>query len=145
MEYQFKMQRCAMQVQLSKEERIIQADPDAVAEAITNLLSNALKYSPERKQISISTFCQGDFVAVAVEDQGIGIARDDLNNIFEPFYRSKDQTAHRVGGAGLGLALVQHIMKAHEGKIEVESTLGKGSTFTLLFPLRKNHETNFNH
>lgn len=74
------------------------------------------------------------FVGIRVEDNGMGISEEDLKDIFEPFYRTKDAQAQQVGGAGLGLALVKHVMDAHRGKIEVQSTRGKGSSFTLLFP-----------
>ncbi|MBA7598741.1 MAG: hypothetical protein GH143_03620 [Calditrichaeota bacterium] len=123
-----------------RRESLIHADPDAVIESVTNLLSNAMKYSREKKRVTVSTFRQEGFAGVAVEDQGIGISQDDLEHIFDPYYRAKDDMAQQLAGTGLGLALVKHIMEAHRGKIEVSSESGKGSTFTLLFPLEVDHE-----
>jgi signal transduction histidine kinase len=133
--YQLKMQGCRLKTKLTKQNSKIQADEDAVVEAMVNLLSNAMKYSPKKKKITVSTFRRNGFAAVRIEDKGIGIARRDLDNIFEPFYRSKDGNVRQVGGAGLGLAMVKHTMEAHGGKVEVRSAVGKGSSFTLLFPL----------
>jgi len=138
--YQFKMRQFQVRVDLDRRESIIHADPDAVIESVTNLLSNAMKYSREKKQVTVSTFRQEGFAGVAVEDQGIGISQDDLEHIFDPYYRAKDDTAQQLAGTGLGLALVKHVMEAHRGKIEVRSEPGKGSTFTLLFPLEVDHE-----
>ena len=135
MEYQLKMERCSVKAKLVKKDFPIRADADAVAEALMNLISNSMKYSPKVKQIAVRTFQQNGFVGVKIQDKGIGIAKDDLQHIFEPFVRAKDDKARQVGGTGLGLSLVKHIMDAHGGKIEVQSIPRKGSSFTLLFPI----------
>ena len=140
--YQLKMQRFALRVRLSKKDNVIQADRDAVVEALTNLLSNAMKYSTERKHITVSTFHRDGFAGVRVEDRGIGMSRGELKHIFDPFYRAKHEKAPGVGGVGLGLAIVRDVMEGHGGKIDVKSTLGKGSAFTLLFPLKETHRRN---
>ena len=138
--YQFKMQQFKVQADLDRQKSVIHADPDAVIESVTNLLSNAMKYSPEKKRVAVTTFIREGFAGVAVEDQGIGISQDDLEHIFDPYYRAREGTAQQLAGTGLGLALVKHIMEAHRGKIEVRSEPGKGSIFTLLFPLEEDHE-----
>lgn len=135
MKYQFKMGKCTINAKLNRKDLVIHADEDAVAEGLVNILSNALKYSKTSGRVAVSTFKRNGYAAVRVDDKGIGIARHDLRNIFEPFYRAKGVRGGEVGGAGLGLALVKHIVEAHKGKIEVHSTAGKGSSFTLLFPL----------
>lgn len=141
LDYQFKMKQLQVRLELDKRVSVIQADSEAVIGSLTNLLSNAMKYTPNRKKVVVSTFLRDGFAGVSVEDQGIGIAQDDLGHIFDPFYRTKGDTKRQPAGTGLGLALVKHIMDAHEGKIEVQSKPGKGSTFTLLFPLEEDRET----
>ena len=139
--YQFKMRQFQVRVDLDRQESIIRADPDAVIESLTNLFSNAMKYSREKKRVTVTTFRREGFAGVEVEDQGTGIAQDDLEHIFDPFYRAKEDSTQPSAGAGLGLALVKDTMEAHRGKIEVRSEPGKGSTFTLLFPLEVDDET----
>ncbi len=136
LQYQFKMEQCTVHAKLRKRELTVRADVDAVTEALINLFSNALKYSPKRKQITVTTFHQDGFAAVKVDDKGVGVPRDDLKSIFEPFFRAKQGMTQQVGGTGLGLALVRHMVEAHGGKIDVKSTPGKGSSFTLLFPMK---------
>ncbi len=134
MTYQFKMGKFRVSTHIGKREYGIHADSDALAEAVINLLSNAMKYSGERKEISVSTFRAKGHVGVSVKDCGIGIPEDKFENLFDPFYRVNEIQTQRVGGVGLGLSIVKHVMDAHGGKIEVKSSPGEGSTFTLLFP-----------
>ncbi|UCD37355.1 MAG: PDZ domain-containing protein [Fidelibacterota bacterium] len=135
MRYQFRMQGFRVEMEISPEDHLIHADPAAVIEALTNLLSNAMKYSRDKKAVRIATFDRDGFAAVAVEDKGIGISEKELSHIFDAFYRTQEGGAQRSAGAGLGLALVRHVMDAHGGKVEVRSEPGRGSTFTLLFPM----------
>lgn len=137
MQYQFKMHGFEVQMDQAEEEVRLYADGEAVIECLTNLLSNAMKYSQERKAISIATFIRGEFAVVIVEDQGVGIEAQELEHIFDPFYRSKEKPARSAAGVGLGLALVKHAMEAHGGKVQVESEPGRGSTFSLFFPLQE--------
>jgi signal transduction histidine kinase len=134
MEYQLSMGHFTVLRRLEAGDSVLSADPDAVTEASINLLSNAMKYSPERKEIEVSTFRQNGSVAIRVRDHGIGIAAAELDHIFEPFYRTHGGKESGAGGAGLGLALVKHIVEAHGGRIEVKSSPGEGSEFTLYFP-----------
>ncbi len=133
--YQLKIEKCTVHEKLCDRECIINADKDALTEVLINLISNAIKYSHDEKEISIALSRRDGFVALRVADKGIGIASEEMPHIFEPFYRALEGKIHGSGGAGLGLAIVKHVMDAHEGKVEVESVPGKGSTFTLLFPL----------
>ncbi|HSP87862.1 MAG TPA: HAMP domain-containing sensor histidine kinase, partial [Ignavibacteriaceae bacterium] len=136
LEYSVKMHKFDCQVIYNKNENFICIDKDAVKEALINLISNAIKYSGEKKKICIRTFNENGFGCIEVQDSGIGISQEELKNIFEPFFRSKYLKGKKVGGTGIGLSIVKHIMDAHKGKIEVKSELGKGSCFTLLFPLK---------
>ena len=113
----------------------IQADRESLIEAVINLLDNAMKYSDLVKNIDLKTGQEGDFVYISVEDKGIGIDHKKKKQIFEKFYRVTTDNVHDTKGVGLGLSLVKHIMDAHNGKIELESKLGAGSKFRMLFPL----------
>ncbi|HEY8458935.1 MAG TPA: ATP-binding protein, partial [Blastocatellia bacterium] len=110
-------------------------DPDAIALALTNLLDNAIKYSGDAKEISVSVAQSAHFICVSVSDRGIGIAADEQEKIFEKFYRIGSGLVHDVKGSGLGLSLVKHIVLAHQGKITVRSKPGEGSEFTIHLPV----------
>jgi two-component system, OmpR family, phosphate regulon sensor histidine kinase PhoR len=112
----------------------IQVDRNALVDALVNLLTNAYKYSPERGKIRLSARADERHVRIAVIDQGIGIARREHRRVFDKFYRSNELLSSDVEGSGLGLAIVRHVVQAHGGRIELESELGKGSTFTLVLP-----------
>ena len=144
LEYQFKMNRFTLDLDYKQEKLFAFADIDAVSEALVNLLSNALKYSREIKHIEITIYKEHNHAVIEVKDSGEGISPEDLANIFDPFFRAKSEKIDKAGGAGLGLAIVKHIMDAHKGKIEVESSLGKGSKFSLLFPIGKSSDENIN-
>jgi len=110
-------------------------DRDAMAQAISNLVDNAIKYSGEKKQLSIKTETLGSDLSIEVADRGIGIPRTEQAKVFEKFYRVGNGLVHDVKGSGLGLSLVKHIIEAHKGTISVESDVGKGSRFTIRLPL----------
>lgn len=117
----------------------VSIDREAMAQAISNLLDNAIKYSRDLKQLSITTDRRGSDLTLEIADRGIGIPRAEQVKIFEKFYRVGNGLVHDVKGSGLGLSLVKHIVEAHKGTISVESEVGKGSRFTILLPLaRKN-------
>ena len=113
----------------------IQVDRDAVEQAILNLLSNAMKYSGESRQIDLRVQKKDGYGVIEVSDQGVGIDPAQQKHIFERFYRVPSEENRRIPGTGLGLALVFHIAKAHGGHIEVRSLLGQGSTFSVYLPL----------
>jgi two-component system sensor histidine kinase SenX3 len=104
--------------------------------AMVNLVENAIAYSPESTRITIGVATHADTVDLAVTDQGIGIEKRDLDRIFERFYRADRARSRATGGTGLGLAIVKHIATNHGGRVEVASTVGVGSTFTLRLPAR---------
>jgi signal transduction histidine kinase len=137
-QYQFKMAKINLLENICDEDLIIKADSDAVEEAVVNLLSNAIKYSPANSSTTISTFKENNNSIIKVKDEGIGISAKDLKDIFEPYFRTAETSSTKVEGTGLGLAIVKHIMDAHNGRIKVESSLNKGSTFSLIFPMEEN-------
>ena len=106
-----------------------------LATAVTNLLANAVAYSPEHTKIAVAARARSGFVEIAVTDSGIGIPRQDRARVFERFYRVDQSRASSTGGTGLGLAIVKHVATNHGGTVSVWSEEGLGSTFTLRIPL----------
>lgn len=113
----------------------VDADKEAVVESVINLIDNAIKYSSAEKKIEISIDIENGFGTVAVKDHGVGISKMDQKHIFDKFYRVSSGNLAKSTGTGLGLSLVKQLMEAQKGKITVDSTEGKGSLFTLYFPL----------
>jgi signal transduction histidine kinase len=112
---------------------IVSADRNRMRQALANLLDNAVKYTPHGGRIEIAAEAAGPDAVIAVRDSGIGIASEDLPRIWDRLYRADHSRSER--GLGLGLSLVRAIVQAHRGRVEVESTLGGGSTFRLFLPL----------
>jgi PAS domain S-box-containing protein len=112
-------------------------DPDRLAQVFTNLLSNAIKYSPEAQTVEMELSASEDAVTIRVRDHGLGIPREQRDKIFERFYRAADPQQRAIPGLGMGLYIVAEIVKRHGGTISVDSTVGKGSTFTVTFPLKR--------
>lgn len=112
----------------------ISADKRALTQAVQNLIANSIKYSNGEKFVKISARNGGGKIKIAVEDKGLGIEKNELGKIFEPFYRSKKVVDAQIHGNGLGLSIVKQIVEAHDGKIEVESETGSGSKFTIELP-----------
>ncbi|MCQ5365681.1 ATP-binding protein [Anoxybacillus salavatliensis] len=110
-------------------------DRDKLAQVFTNLISNAIKYSPEGGNITVRIYERGNRLCVDVQDEGLGIPEEAIPNLFTKFYRVDNSDRRRIGGTGLGLAIVKEIVKAHEGEVTVTSELKKGSTFTVSLPL----------
>jgi signal transduction histidine kinase len=106
-------------------------DPDTFREVLSNLIANAIKYNRPEGRVSISASERNDWVVVAIEDTGPGMDEKEIPFIFEQFYRSKAKAVRQQQGTGLGLTIVQKIVQAHGGKIEVQSRLGEGSTFSV--------------
>ncbi|WP_369799903.1 sensor histidine kinase [Micromonospora sp. HK10] len=105
-----------------------------LATAVANLVENAINYSGEDTTVRVTTRATDEHVEIAVADQGIGIAPNEVDRIFERFYRADQARSRSTGGTGLGLAIVKHIASNHGGRVDVSSTLGGGSTFTLRLP-----------
>jgi len=111
----------------------VNADPDGLRQAITNLVTNAVKYSGRCREISITLTCADGMAQLQVADGGIGVEPAEQRKIFDRFYRTA-AAARETGGTGLGLALVRHFAESHGGSVAVESAPGQGSTFTLRLP-----------
>jgi signal transduction histidine kinase len=138
--------RFVLKNRLSEDQAVVRADGALLRDVLDNLLGNAIRYSPQGGQITVtlrhlrpkhpigSLPAHLPLVALSVSDQGIGIAREHLNLIFERFYRVDTRLTRETGGLGLGLALCRRIAELHRGTIQVESTPGQGSTFHLLLP-----------
>jgi hypothetical protein len=116
---------------------IIYGDRERISQVITNLVTNAIKYSPEADKITIHTSIKNDEVLLCVEDYGIGIAQNKLQKVFEQFYRVSGDKQHTFPGLGLGLYISSEIIKREGGRIWVNSSPGKGSTFCFALPLKK--------
>jgi signal transduction histidine kinase len=114
----------------------VSVDGDAIEQAVLNLLTNAMKYSGQSRDIGLDLRRQGEDILIAVSDRGIGIGPSEQRRIFESFYRGDSPAVEEIPGTGLGLTLVDHIATAHGGSVELESAPGEGSTFTLRIPLR---------
>jgi len=104
--------------------------------AVSNLVTNAMKYSPDESPVTISWKRHGDWLQLAVVDQGVGVEASHIPRLTERFYRVDDSRSSTSGGTGLGLAIVKHVAAAHDARLLIESNLGEGSTFTLEFPMR---------
>jgi signal transduction histidine kinase len=111
------------------------ADHERLAQVLTNLLENAIKYSPHGGDIEIRVGQDGNQVVFSVRDHGIGIPQDQVKHIFERFYRAGNVSSEHYGGLGLGLHISREIIQRHEGQIWVESREGEGSTFSFCLPL----------
>jgi len=118
-----------VEIILHSDKQIVFADPDDIERVLTNLLDNAVKFTPEMGTIKISTSQKDDLVYVCIEDNGIGIDKEDLPNIWEKFYKSDKSRSQDKTGIGLGLAIIKNIIKKHNQKIWVESELNKGTRF----------------
>jgi two-component system sensor histidine kinase SenX3 len=113
---------------------LVYGDERQLLAALRNLLSNAIAYSPEHTRVAVGTRSTGAIVEIAVKDQGIGIESNDLDRVFERFYRADPARSRQTGGTGLGLAIVKHVSQNHGGECTVWSEVGVGSTFTLRLP-----------
>jgi two-component system phosphate regulon sensor histidine kinase PhoR len=112
----------------------VRGDARRLAEVLQNILDNAVQYTAEGGTISIRARAEDHLVRIAVSDTGIGIPRDEQQRIFERFYRVDAARSREAGGTGLGLSIAKHLVEAHGGRIEVESEVGQGSTFSVLLP-----------
>lgn len=112
----------------------ITGDEDALEQIVLNLLSNAMKYSHNRKEIKIRLYKSDNLIRLEVQDRGLGIPESKQPHIFEKYYRAHSEHNADKGGSGLGLAVVKHIVDAHQGRIELKSKVNEGSTFTIIFP-----------
>lgn len=110
---------------------VVMGDKEAMIQVLDNLLTNAIKYTPEGGRVTVSLSTKGEWARIDVEDTGIGISADDLGRIFERFYRVDKARARDLGGTGLGLSIVKHLVMTMGGEVGVESTVGLGSKFSV--------------
>ncbi|MFC1922512.1 ATP-binding protein [Chloroflexota bacterium] len=122
----------------------VNGDEGTLVEAVVNIIGNSVKYSPIGSQIEITASSSDNLVMIRIQDNGIGISKEDLPFIFEDFYRVRSNRSVERG-SGVGLALTRRILEAHEGTISVKSEIGKGSTFELCLPAAKEISEEFNH
>jgi two-component system phosphate regulon sensor histidine kinase PhoR len=113
---------------------VAEINPTLLEQAVVNLIDNAVKYSEPESAVQVEAHATADEIVIEVRDHGCGIPRDHLTRIFERFYRVDKARSRKVGGTGLGLAIVRHIVLAHRGHINVESSVGHGSTFSIHLP-----------
>lgn len=133
--YQIEQQGFALEEHIDPGIPSVKVDREAIARALVNLVNNALKYSDSEKFLGVRLYRDQSMLKLEVSDRGIGIERHEQTRIFDKFYRTCDPLVHNTKGSGLGLSLVRHITRAHGGDVEVESTPGRGSKFTLSLPL----------
>jgi two-component system phosphate regulon sensor histidine kinase PhoR len=138
LKYSLEEQGFTVETEIEPQVRAI-GDGDALEQAMLNLINNAVKYSCQNKSVWIRLWARDDEVFFRVADKGIGIPESEQSRIFEKFYRVHAGNLPDTGGAGLGLTVVKHIVEAHQGRIEVESKVGEGSSFTIILP--RFHET----
>ena len=113
---------------------LVQGDADTLEQVFSNLVTNAIRYNRPNGKVTVSITENADYIAVEVQDTGIGMAKEHLPFIFDQFFRVKRGEDQKVKGTGLGLSIAKKIVDAHKGSIQVTSELGKGSTFTVLLP-----------
>lgn len=118
-------------------EILVMGDKEALRQSIDNLLTNAIKYTPQGGGVTVKLRRKGEQAKIAVRDTGIGIEPIHLDRIFERFYRIDKARSREMGGTGLGLSIVKHVVMSHGGQVSVKSSLGRGSTFYIFLPLLK--------
>jgi len=123
-----------IELDLNAQNDLINGDEVHMRNLISNLVDNAVKYSKERLVLKVSSYNNGKNLVLRFDDNGIGMSKETVRRIFEKFYRAHTGNLHNVKGFGLGLSYVKTIVDAHEGRIKVESSIGKGSSFTLELP-----------
>ena len=135
--YRFSIEQQGFELEVEIAEDLPEAvvDPEALSQALLNLMNNAIKYSGEGKYIGLGVQADLRGIVISVADRGVGIPKAEQKKIFEKFYRVEDTLIHTTKGSGLGLSLVKHIVDAHGGTVEIDSDPGKGSTFRLVVPL----------
>jgi two-component system, NtrC family, sensor histidine kinase GlrK len=123
-----------IQVENAADLPVLQADRERILQVLRNFLANAVKFTPEKGQITLTARNGDDHVEVRVVDTGCGIPAENISTIFEKFYQGPVMGSSKIKGTGLGLALARHIVTAHGGKVWAESELGHGSAFIFVLP-----------
>ena len=133
--HEVQRQGISIQIEASPDLPQVEVDPGRMAQVLANLMSNALRHTPEGGQITLSAAAQGEKVYLRVQDSGVGISPEELPHIFERFYRGDKSRQRHAGESGLGLAIARSIVEAHGGSLSVESMLGQGTTLSIALPL----------
>jgi two-component system phosphate regulon sensor histidine kinase PhoR len=129
-----KSKKQSLRMQIPSELPPAFSDPEMIIQVFSNLIDNAVKFTPDRGKITVKAREEDEFIQIDVTDTGIGIEEEHLPRIFERFYRVDKARSREMGGTGLGLAIVKHIVHANRGKVSVKSESGKGSTFSVFLP-----------
>jgi two-component system phosphate regulon sensor histidine kinase PhoR len=129
--------RIELREEPAPEDTVVCCDSEAVSQILSNLMENAIKYTPAGGQISVGALALGSMVEFFVRDTGIGIPEEDLPRLFERFYRVDKARSRELGGTGLGLSIVKHLVAAHHGSTRVESRVHEGSTFSFTLPVNQ--------
>jgi len=124
-------------VSVEKDLPDVRADPDRIGQVLSNLLTNANKYAPEGARVRLTATRNGNAVEFAVSDNGPGLAGEELEHVFERFWRAQSGEAQEIGGTGLGLAIAKSLVELHGGEISAESELGSGATFRFTLPIAR--------
>jgi two-component system, OmpR family, phosphate regulon sensor histidine kinase PhoR len=133
--HNFEQKGFSIETDIAENLSLVNIDVEAITQAFVNLLDNAMKYSNSEKYIGIEIKQSNRDIMLSVTDHGIGIPEAEQKKIFQKFYRVGDSLVHNTKGSGLGLSLVEHIIKVHGGEVIIDSTVGEGSTFSLTFPI----------
>ena len=135
LEGQFAEKGLQLQVQVPEDLPLVMADQSRAVQILTNLLVNALRYTPAPGRVEVAVNCEVGMVVFRVSDTGVGLSSEQLAHIFERFYRVDKSRSRAFGGSGIGLTIAQSLAQAMGGEIRVESAgLGQGSSFTLILP-----------
>jgi two-component system, OmpR family, sensor histidine kinase BaeS len=126
-----------LEVIQSKDPSIFCVDRDKVVQILTNILGNALQYTPPHKKVTISVLRTHGFIGFSIADEGTGIMKEDIPYLFERFYRGDKSRNRKTGGIGIGLSIVKALVEAHQGQIGIESKINSGTTVNVLFPVKK--------
>lgn len=131
---QLQDKQAQVDLMLNAKHDIIEADEVHFGNVLNNLVDNAIKYSNDTLQLKILTYCTSKYLVIKVDDNGIGMNKETVKRVFEKFYRAHTGNIHNIKGFGLGMSYVKNVIDVHKGRIRVESTLGKGSCFTIEMP-----------
>lgn len=124
-------------LEMEKNMPIIHADKERMEQVIMNIVSNAIKYTPDGGRIEITAWSMGEKVSISVSDNGVGIPEEDQPRLFDRFYRVDKARSREAGGSGLGLSIVKEIIQAHNGDIDIRSKQGEGTTMTVTLPIKR--------
>ncbi|MEY2786218.1 MAG: hypothetical protein RL277_2430 [Planctomycetota bacterium] len=136
---QAKHVRLTLEDSLKTSAHLVLGNAQRLDQVFTNLIENAIKYTPAEGEVRVLALPQGEQIVIEVRDSGIGIPREHLHRIFERFYRVDRSRSREMGGTGLGLSIVKHVVRAHGGQVEADSVEGQGSTFRVELPIHSPH------